>query len=199
MPTVTDEAMNPFHRLLAWLLPLLRFVYERVLRQAWFDQIAPQLWVGGAPLYERDYRLLVERGIGAVLDLRCEGCDDLELYEREGIVYLRLPVLDAFPPPLQVIGEGTEFIEQRIREGRTVLVHCAKGRGRAATLVAAHLMKHRGMSFAEAAAVLKAKRPLTSLQRRHRRRLEAWAGRPESPRTAAPGEEERSPGPPPAS
>jgi hypothetical protein len=167
--------MNPIHRVWAGLLPLIRFFHETVLGNAWYDEIVPGLWLGGAPLYERDYRFLIERGVGAVLDLRREGHDDLEIYRRADIVYLRLPVLDALAPSSAVISRGTGFIHGRLRGGRTVLVHCAKGRGRAPTLVAAYLMKHHGSSFSRARAILEARRPSTKLRRRHRRRLESWA------------------------
>ena len=61
------------------------------------------------------------------------------------------------------------------REGRTVLVHCAKGRGRSATVLAAYLMKTEGMTFDAVRDLLHSKRSLVKLEDRHRRVLESWA------------------------
>ena len=58
--------------------------------------------------------------------------------------------------------------------GRTVLVHCAKGRGRSATLAAAYLMREEGLSFEAARDALREKRELSKLEARHKAVLDAW-------------------------
>ncbi len=166
--------MNPFHWVFDKFYPLIRFVYERVRRQRWFDRIRPRLWLGGAPTYPRDYAFLLEQGIDAVINIRAEREDDIAFYAKHGVSHLQLKVLDITIPPPEIITEGVAYIDAQIRDGHTVLVHCAKGRGRSATLVAGYLMKHEGMSFDEANAHMKARRPLTKLEGRHRRVLEQW-------------------------
>ena len=39
--------MNPFHWLFDKFYPLIRFVYETVQGQAWFDQMTSRIWMGG--------------------------------------------------------------------------------------------------------------------------------------------------------
>ena len=166
--------MNPFHFAFDKLFPAIRFVYEKVLRHRWFDEITPNIWLGGAPLYPRDYDTLLEAGIDAVINIRAERHDDVELYERHGIDYLQLKVLDLFIPADDILDEGVAFIHKHVEEDRIVLVHCAKGRGRSVTLLAAYLMRYKGMSFTEVDTLLREKRPLSNLQYPHQRALEKW-------------------------
>lgn len=177
--------MNLFHRVYDKFFPALRFVYERIQRHRWFDEITDGLWLGGAPLYRRDYDYLLKAGIDAVVNIRAERHDDVAFYERHGIDYLQLKVYDILVPSPEVLDEGVAFIHQQVGAGKTVLVHCAKGRGRSNTLLAAYLMRHRGMSFEEASRLLKEKRPLSNLQERHKRVLEPWLERSESEKIVA--------------
>ena len=166
--------MNPFHWLFDKFFPVIRFVYEKIQGHRWFDKIAPQLWLGGAPYYAKDYKFLLDNGITAVLNIRAEREDNVSLYREHDITYKQLKVLDVTVPSVEFIDAGVEFVHQQVNDGRTVLVHCAKGRGRSATILAAYLMKHEGMSFAEANQTMKGIRPLTKLEGRHRQRLESW-------------------------
>ena len=166
--------MNPFHYLFDKLFPVIRFFYERIQRHRWFDKITPQLWLGGAPHYPRDYDFLLDAGIDAVVNIRAERHDDVELYKSHGIDYLQLKVFDVTIPPQNIIDEGVAFIHEHVKVDKPVLVHCAKGRGRAVTLVAAYLMRYEGMTFDEANKFLREKRSLANLQSRHRQVLESW-------------------------
>lgn len=166
--------MNPFHWLFDKLYPLIRYVYERIQGHRWFDAITPNLWLGGAPTYERDYQFLLDNDITAVLDMRAEREGDRAFYDRHGINYRRLAVLDAMVPPDEYLSEGADWINQQIEDGRKVLVHCAKGRGRSATLAAAYMMRHGDQTFDECSTTMKEIRPLVKLEDRHRRRLNAW-------------------------
>ncbi len=166
--------MNPLHWTFDKLYPLIRFFYEKILGHDWFEEVTPVLWQGGAPSYKRDYTFLLKKGINAVLDVRAEREDDQAIYAANDVKYLRLKVLDVMVPGAKELDEGTTFIHNQIEDGRIVLVHCAKGRGRSATLMAGYLMRYEGYTYTSAKELLDSKRSLTNLQGRHQRVLESW-------------------------
>ena len=166
--------MNPLHWAFDKLYPLIRFIYENVQGHPWFHEITPQLWLGGAPTYERDYVFLISTHINAVVDTRAERSGNQLFYEENGIDYQRIPVLDVTVPNNDDLDKGVAFIRQHVENDDIVLVHCAKGRGRSPTMLAAYLMKYENYSFEEARDLLTSKRTLVSLQGRHERALKNW-------------------------
>ena len=156
------------------MYPAIRFVYERVQGHDWFDQMTPQIWMGGAPTYDRDYDYLLETDIKAVVDIREEREDDRQLYSQNDIDYLKLKVLDVMVPSAEQLDQGTTFIHQHVEAGDKLLIHCAKGRGRSATMMAAYLMRYEDMSFDEARQMMVSKRSLVNIQGRHQRVLDEW-------------------------
>ena len=51
---------------------------------------------------------------------------------------------DVTVPDAEVLTDAVAWIDEQLADGRTVLIHCAKGRGRSATVLAAYLMKTEG-------------------------------------------------------
>ncbi len=174
MNNPSNHKISLFHRLFDKLYPVIRFTYEKIMRQPWFSQITPNLWLGGAPTYQRDYEFILEYKITAVLNIRAEREDETAYYNRHGITHRQCKVPDITVPDETSISEGVDWIKAQVDDGRTVLVHCAKGRGRSATLLAAYLMREQGLTFDQANVLMKSKRPLTKLESKHRRTLEAW-------------------------
>lgn len=166
--------LNPFHYVYDKLYPVIRYVHETVNGNPWFTEITPGIWLGGAPTYPRDYAFLLAQGINAVVDIRAEREDDLALYARHDIRYLKLKVLDMLVPPPEMLTQGVAWMQAQTQAGRTVLVHCAKGRGRSATLLAAYYMQQHAYTFEQTRDLLVGKRPLVKLETRHQRLLEAW-------------------------
>ena len=180
------QQLGLFHRGFDKLYPAIRFTYERLLGHTWFSQVTPTLWLGGAPTYGRDYRELLRHGITAVVDMRAERHADPAFFVSHGIAHRQYDVPDVTVPDVDVLTNAVDWIEDRILEGRVVLIHCAKGRGRSATVLAAYLMDSQGMTFAEVDDLLTRKRPLVKLQDRHREVLESWIARRRGARSEAP-------------
>lgn len=72
--------------------------------------------------------------------------------------YLWLPVKDETAPTPEQMELGTGVIDTLVRTGGKVYVHCQKGHGRSPTMVAAYLIKYKGMGSAEAMEFIKNKR-----------------------------------------
>ena len=139
--------------------------------------MTPTLWLGGAPTYGRDYRELLRHGITAVVDMRAERHADPAFFDEHDIAHRQYRVPDVTVPDEDVLTDAVDWIAARILEGRVVLIHCAKGRGRSATVLAAYLMDAQGMTFDEVDDLLTVRRPLVKLQDRHRQVLESWIAR----------------------
>ncbi len=127
----------------------------------WFDEMAPQLWVGGAPTYERDRQFLLDNGhYGRSGYARRADRAQRNSMTTHDIHYHRVPVLDVMVPEKDQLAEAVAWVEEQMADGRTVLVHCAKGRGRSAIVVAATLMQQNDMTFDEARELMESKRPV---------------------------------------
>lgn len=173
MAGVTDE-LSLFHRGFDKLYPAIRFTYERVMGHDWFTEIEPALWLGGAPSLQRDYQFLLDHGINAVINIRAERADDEVFYAQHDIHHIRYKVPDVSVPDSGMIDEAVQWMKAEAGAGRAILVHCAKGRGRSATLLAAYLMDTRGMSYEQARDLMKTKRKLVKLEDRHQAMLAHW-------------------------
>ena len=178
---VEPPSLSLFHRAFDKLYPAIRFYHERVSGNSWYSEITPQLWLGGAPTYARDYDELLANRINAVVNIRAERDDDVDFYRTHDIAYTRYRTPDMMAPDAATVQAATDWIKAQVDDGRIVLIHCAKGRGRSATLLAGYLMREHGLSFEEAEAQIRGKRSLTKLEARHRKVLEDWLA------TAGPG------------
>jgi protein-tyrosine phosphatase len=185
VPNAQQDDLSLFHRGFDKLFPAIRYFYETVRGHDWYTEITPYLWLGGAPTYPRDYQALLDHGINAVVNIRAERDDDIEFYDEHDIKYIRFRVPDVQVPDEEMLTESTNWIAKQVNDGRVVLVHCAKGRGRSATLLAAYFMREEGLSFEEAVEKMKCKRSLTKLEARHQRVLEAWMAEQTSEQSGA--------------
>jgi hypothetical protein len=99
-----------------------------------FHWVDDRLAIGGCFPIEQAARLSGEFGIGAVVDLREEDCDDAARLRDAGIALLHLPTPDLEPASVEMLDRGVRFVRERMKAGERVLVHCQHGIGRSALL-----------------------------------------------------------------
>jgi len=105
--------------------------------------------------------LASDHGVAAVVDLRGETCDDVELLAKHRIDFLHLPTIDFAPVSPTKLHRGVEFVTAHTSAGRRVLVHCAHGIGRSAVLGLCVLVEH-GHAPIDALALAKKRRRCVS-------------------------------------
>ena len=137
-----------------------------------WNLVAPGVLLGARPLAREVSVLLDREGVGAVLDLTCELVDSARLRKRT--TYLCLPTLDGTPPSQDHLEAGVAFVEAH-RTRHAVYVHCAVGRGRSVTLLAAWMLATgRAESVDEAEVFLVEKRPAVRLHETQKAAVQAW-------------------------
>jgi hypothetical protein len=147
--------------------------------EAWtptFTWIQPDLAVGGAFPVERAGCLVGDHGVGAVIDVRSEACDDAGVLERCGLRFLHLPTEDMCGVSQPRLDQGVAFAAAVAYEGLRLLVHCQHGIGRSA-LVALCILTARGVSPLEALSLAKDARVEVSPSEAQYRAWVEWIGR----------------------
>lgn len=80
-------------------------------------------------------------------------------YEQQGIKFLGVPAIDMMSFQMKPYFEqAADFIDDAIKSGGKVLVHCRQGISRSATLALAYLMIKKGMTVQDAMRTVRAKR-----------------------------------------
>lgn len=137
------------------------------------DAVTPQLVVGGF-IDAHDWRQLVDQGVSVVVSLQAERHDEEVFGALQPAGYLRLPTLDHTPPTLAQLRMGAAFIDEAIKAGKTVLVHCHAGIGRSTLLCTCYLV-YAGMDVDEAWQTVITKRTIAFLNPRQEAVLREFA------------------------
>lgn len=122
------------------------------------DEVYPNLFVGNAEAAE-NLEYLKKIGITHVVNMAEEDVDtDASTYEDTAIQYLGIAIVDWASSKIDAHFQNvSKFIENGIKTGGKVLVHCFMGYSRSATVAIAYLMMCEGMSAVKACQTVRAK------------------------------------------
>lgn len=137
-------------------------------REGPLNPIGTGLYIGRLP-FPSERAGLRAAGVDAVLNLCWEfpGLSGIDRDPRFESFWV--PILDGAAPTDRQFDEAARWVAARRAEGRCVLVHCAQGHGRTATIAAAVLVR-LGLAEddEEALAIIRAARPLARPSRGQR-------------------------------
>ncbi|KAG2379424.1 hypothetical protein C9374_006541 [Naegleria lovaniensis] len=128
-------------------------------KDAHFDatKITGQLWLGDIDDAFNDQGLK-EHNISHIVTC----VKSLEpIYPEKGYQYLNLHLYDEEDQNIvEMFGVSFDFIDNAIKSGHNVLVHCMKGKSRSASILIAYLMKKNSWTFEYALNFVKSKRTI---------------------------------------
>ncbi|MBO8174365.1 MAG: dual specificity protein phosphatase family protein [Thermococcus sp.] len=84
---------------------------------------------------------------------------DLEEWKKHGVEVLYSPIEDFSAPTLNQLIEIVKWIDERVKEGKKVLIHCFGGSGRSGTIAVAYLMYSQGLSLKDALMKVRSLKP----------------------------------------
>ncbi|HLI45687.1 MAG TPA: dual specificity protein phosphatase family protein [Geobacterales bacterium] len=128
--------------------------------------IKNQLAASSMPHDEEDIKRISKEKVNAILCLAQESelpFKDIKTYElllaKYGIELKHKPIIDFSAPNLIDLNECLEWIDQQLRNGKKVMVHCRAGLGRTGTVVSCYLVKKLALSAEEAINFVRRIRP----------------------------------------
>lgn len=131
----------------------------------YFDEVPPNMFIGPYPQVPTDVDAMAEGGVSGVFNVQTD--EDfkhrgvqwdllIERYNKHGIKVVRYPIQDFSRESLQENLHGAAHaLDELLREGRKVYVHCTAGMGRAPACVVAYLCWVKRMELEEAVSHVK--------------------------------------------
>ena len=138
-------AQTVFYPTLAWNYTLAKIFRVR----NWWDRIGDTNVIVGAYPFASEVPAMHEAGVRAVVNTCEEYAGPVAAYEQYQIEQLRIPTTDFTHPRLGDVTRAVEFVQEHVKRGEVVYIHCKAGRARSATVALCWLMKYQGMTASE--------------------------------------------------
>ena len=98
-----------------------------------------------------------EAGINVIINCT----ESLQSIEFDGVEFHRVSIKDSISEDAaRFFDETSDLIDAYLADGKKILIHCAAGISRSPTILAAYLMRSRGMSCDEALGFIRHARPI---------------------------------------
>ena len=140
-------------------------LFLRKLRAKVSDEPTGFAWVekdkvaaSGFPASRGQIEWVIDRRVNCILTLTPERLPR-EWVDGLPVEVEHLPMEDHRVPSVETLEKGASFVRDRIREGKSVLVHCLAGKGRTGCVLAAYLIKDRRVEAGEALRILRKVKP----------------------------------------
>ena len=137
--------------------------------------VEPGLWIGGIPS-GRCWHELCRAGVTAAVCLLREGPPPRWMTSVEQLLWL--PVADRAAPTPEQVAAGCRFLDTMREQGRTILIFCGAGMGRAPTLYVAWRVRRAEETLDAAIGRTCAARSVVSLTPRQLAALRSWSESP---------------------
>jgi atypical dual specificity phosphatase len=144
-----------------------RWMYGRVAdRPTNFGWVLDGKLAGsGLPMTYSQFFWLIKHGIKTIITVREVPLpsnwftDSIKNIESDNINYLHLSVEDFGAPSIEEIDSTVDYIQRQIDNRKPVMVHCAAGKGRTGTILAAYLLKNENLTAEQAIKKIRNLRP----------------------------------------
>ncbi|HET7283045.1 MAG TPA: dual specificity protein phosphatase 23 [Nitrososphaeraceae archaeon] len=140
-----------------------RWIYGRMVNRptnfSWV--IKDKLAGSGMPMNYSQFLWVMAHGVKAIVTVREVPLPSKWFSNGNGddIDYFHLRVEDYGAPSLEEIDNTIDYIQQQISNKKPVMVHCAAGRGRTGTILAAYLIKKENLTANQAIKKIRSMRP----------------------------------------
>jgi atypical dual specificity phosphatase len=138
-----------------------RWIYGRMIsRPTNFSWVIEDKLAGsGMPMTYSQYLWVVTHGIKTIVTIREVPLPRQWFSDGNSVDYFHLRVEDYGAPSLEEMDNTVDYIQQQISYEKPVMVHCAAGRGRTGTILAAYLIKKETLTADQAIKRIRSIRP----------------------------------------
>lgn len=140
-------------------------LFLRKLRARVADEPTGFVWVennrlagSGYPASRAQVEWLVHVGVRSILSLTLEPLPS-QWTKGLNLTLGHVPMEDHLAPTADSIERSVDFVLEQLGDGRPVTVHCLAGEGRTGCVLAAYLIRTRGVGAEEALATLRKLKP----------------------------------------